>query len=101
MRLKSERIMIGCPACKEQYKIPKKSKIIQEVDIQLAPKKKNPFIALDTFEIIQDKMVNSYEKVLCNNCGNLFVFWTGIRIGTLKEEDKDVTTSTMCKLSTK
>ena len=72
--------MISCPACKESYKIPKKSKIIQEVDIQLAPKKKNPFIKLNEFVLEDGKMINSYEQVVCMNCGNMFAFWIGTRI---------------------
>lgn len=98
MRLKSERIILSCPACKEQYRIPKKSKIIQEVDIQLAPKKKNPFIRLNEFVLENEEktIINSYDQVVCMECGNMFALWIATRSGRLnpkiwedKKEKKD------------
>ena len=93
MRLKSERVSISCSACGESYKIPKKSKIIQEVDIQLAPKKKNPFVRLNEFVLEDGKMINSYEQVVCMHCGNMFAFWIGTRINEMEEGKNDTTTT--------
>jgi len=106
IRLKSERVMLNCPCCSESFRVnKKKSRIIQEANVGRPLEKKNPFIKSNEFVLEVGKMSNSYDQVVCMNCGNMFAIWirtkpiSEIELGRIdyqpKKEDKNGTATTM------
>jgi uncharacterized protein YbaR (Trm112 family) len=72
MRKKSERKLITCPACKDNFKINQKPNRPQEADVIRPIPKKNPFYLIKELNLKVGKYLNKYEELLCSSCGNIF-----------------------------